>query len=107
MGKKWPVLLAVTLLLGCKSKLARMEQPEDPNGPYREQIAVARRALQQNEDWANRAEWEVSKSRDGWTVTAWRVEHPDKKGPARYSPWGYSIIELDSRMVAVHYRRRG
>src|SRR5438105_2399634 len=105
MGKTWIVLLLV--LLGCKGKLARMEQPEDPAGPYREQIAVAQRVLQQKEDWAERAEWEVSKSGDGWLVTAWRVEHPDKKGPNRYLPWGYSVIELDSRMVAVHYRRKG
>jgi len=84
-----------------------MEQSEDPQGPFREQIGVAKRLLNQNEDWADRAEWEVSKSGDGWEVTAWRIEHPDKKGPERYLPWGYSVIELDSRMVAVHYRKKG
>ena len=28
-------------------------------------------------------------------------------GAVRYLPRGYSVIELDSRMVAVHYHRRG
>jgi hypothetical protein len=49
----------------------------------------------------------VSKAGDGWQVTAWRVEHPDQKGANRYLPWGYSVIELDSRMTTVNYRRKG
>jgi hypothetical protein len=84
-----------------------MEHPEDPQGQYREQIEVAQRVLEQNENWADRAEWEVRKSSDGWEVIAWRVEHPDRKGPERYVPWGYSIIELDSRLTAIHYRKKG
>lgn len=84
-----------------------MEQPEDPQGRYHDQIAVAKRLLEQKEDWANRAEWEVLKTRDGWEVIAWRVEHPESKGSNRYLPWGYSVIELDSRLVAVDYHRKG
>jgi hypothetical protein len=101
------IAVLLTLLSGCGGKIARMEQPEDPQGPYREQITVAKRTLEQNEDWADRAEWEVVQSGDGWEVIAWRVEHPERKGPNRYLPWGYSVIELDSRMVAVHYHRKG
>ena len=84
-----------------------MDKPEDPQGQYRDQIEVARQVLAQKEDWADRAEWEVSKSGDGWEVTAWRVEHPDRKGADRYLPWGYSVIELDNRLVAIHYKRKG
>jgi hypothetical protein len=84
-----------------------MEQAEDPQGRYREQIEVAQRVLQQNENWADRAEWEVSTTSDGWKVIAWRIEHPESKGASRYLPWGYSVIELDHRMVAVHYQRKG
>jgi len=84
-----------------------MEQPEDPQGRYADQIAVARRLLEQKEDWADRAEWEVSQSADGWEVIAWRVEHPEAKGADRYLPWGYSVIELDRRMIAVDYRKKG
>ena len=84
-----------------------MEQAEDPEGRYRDQIVVAKRLLEQEEQWANRADWEVVKSADGWQVTAWRVEHPERKGSSRYLPWGYSVIEMDSRMVPHGYRRGG
>jgi hypothetical protein len=57
-----------------------MEQPEDPEGRYHDQITVARRVLEQNEQWAERVEWEVLKSANGWEVIAWRVEHPECKG---------------------------
>ena len=100
-------MLVLWLVCGCDSRLSRMAKPEDPQGPYHDQITVAKRLLEQKEDWADRVEWEVSKSGDSWEVTAWRIEHPDKKGAERYLPWGYSVIELDSRMVAVHYRRKG
>jgi hypothetical protein len=107
MGKFWTMALVLPLLCGCGDKFARMEHPEDPQGRYGEQIAVAKRVLQQKEDWTERAEWEVLKAGDGWEVIAWRVEHPERKGSDRYLPWGYSVIELDRRLVAVHYHRRG
>ena len=84
-----------------------MDHPENPQGRYGGQIMVAKRLLEQKENWAGRAEWEVLQSDKGWTVIAWRVEHPERKGSDRYLPWGYSVIELDRRMVAVHYHRKG
>lgn len=99
--------LLLVVLVGCGMRTARMEHSEDPHGQYRDQIEVAQRVLAQEENWADRAEWEVKKSGDGWEVIAWRIEHPDRKGPDRYLPWGYSVIDLDSRLVAVHYHRRG
>jgi hypothetical protein len=63
--------------------------------------------LKQYENWADRVEWEVLKYGDGWKVVAWRIEHPEQKGADRYLPWGYSVIELDRRMVAIHYTRKG
>ena len=107
MARCWIIALFFSLLSGCGDKAARMEQPEDPQGRYRDQIAVAKRLLEQKEDWADRAEWEVLKTGDGWEVVAWRIEHPERKGPNRYLPWGYSVIELDSRMVTVYYHRKG
>jgi hypothetical protein len=80
-----------------------MEHAEDPQGRYRVQIEVAMRLLAQKENWANRAEWEVRETSDGWQVIAWRVERPAGKGADRYLPWGYSVIELDRRMEAVSY----
>ena len=107
MAKFWITALILMLVAGCGGKTARMEHPEDPQGRYREQIAAAQRLLEQKEDWADRAEWEVSRTSDGWEVIAWRVEHPESKGSDRYLPWGYSIIELDRRMIAFDYRRKG
>ena len=107
MKNRWVMVLLLSLLVGCGHTAGRMEHPEDPQGEYRDQIEAARRVLEQKEDWADRVEWEVRKSADGWEVIAWRVEHPDRKGPERYVPWGYSVIELDSRLVAIHYQRKG
>jgi len=107
MAKYWIFALILSSLCGCGRRVARMEHPEDPQGRYHDQISAAKRLLDQKENWSDRADWEVSKSGDGWEVVAWRVEHPEAKGPNRYLPWGYSVIELDSRMVAVHYRPKG
>ncbi|HWD18241.1 MAG TPA: hypothetical protein VHB20_03100 [Verrucomicrobiae bacterium] len=103
MKRGW-ILGLCGLLAACEGRHGRMAHAEDPGGRYREQIAAARRVLEQNEDWADRAEWEVTPAGDGWEVNAWRVEHPDKKGAERYSPVGYSTIDLDSRLAATHYR---
>jgi hypothetical protein len=107
MVKCWVIALFLSLLCGCGGSPGRMDHAEDPQGRYREQIAVAKRLLEQKENWADRAEWEVLKSGDGWEVIAWRVEHAEQKGANRYLPWGYSVIKLDSRMVAVDYRPKG
>jgi len=107
MAKCWIIALFLSLLSGCGGETGRMERPEDTKGRYRDQIAVAKQLLEQKEDWANRAEWEVLKTGNGWEVIAWRVEHPESKGSSRYLPWGYSVIELDSRMIAVDYRPKG
>jgi hypothetical protein len=107
MPRFWIVVLLLTFLSGCGKTCGRMEQPEDPLGRYRYQIEAAKRLLGQKEDWAERAEWEVLKSESGWEVIAWRVEYPERKGSDRYLPWGYSVIELDSRMGTVSYRRKG
>ena len=99
-------LLALAFL-GCADQVRRMDHAEDPEGQYSAQIQAARRLLGQKEDWVGRAEWEVNKQGDGWEVVAWRVEHPHQKGAMRYLPWGYSVIQLDSRCVPVNYRRKG
>jgi hypothetical protein len=100
-------MAALLFLAGCGGKTAHMETPENPQGVYHEQISAARNLLEQKEDWANRAEWEVEKTGDGWRITAWRVEHPDAKGANRYLPWGYSVIDLDSRDMPVGYHKKG
>jgi hypothetical protein len=100
-------IIVALSLCGCDGQAVRMAQPENPQGRYHDQIESARRLLEQKENWADRAEWDVVKTSDGWKLTAWRVEHPNAKGPDRYLPWGYSVIELDPRLVTVCYHRRG
>lgn len=97
----WVAVLC--LFCGCGHAPGRMEHPENPEGRYHDQIAAAQHVLDQNESWADRAEWEVQPRADGWDVIAWRVEHPQAKGADRYQPYGYSIIQLDNRMVPIHY----
>lgn len=108
---KWRVHLGAFILgltlLGCKGDARRMEHPENTAGRYKSQIAAARRLLEQKEDWADRVEWEVQKHGNEWHVFAWRIEHPKEKGPMRYLPWGYSLIILDNREVAISYHNRG
>ena len=53
------------MLCGCEKQSTRMEHPEDPQGRYSEQIAAAKRLLDQKENSANRAEWEALEIR-GW-----------------------------------------
>jgi uncharacterized protein YceK len=107
MFRCFAILVLLSLLSGCGKRVIRMEHAEDPKGRYQEQIAAAKALLDQKESWGDRAEWEVIKTSGGWQVIAWRIEHPDKKGPERYLPWGYSLIELDSRMVTVGYKPKG
>jgi len=107
MVRCFTALLSFALLCGCGGRVVRMAQPEDPKGRYQNQIAAAKALLQQKESWADRVEWEVLKTSGGWQVIAWRIEHPDRKGPDRYLPWGYSVIELDSRLITVDYKPNG
>jgi uncharacterized protein YceK len=107
MFRCFAMLVLISLLSGCGKRVIRMEHAEDPKGRYKEQIAAAKALLDQRESWGDRVEWEVIKSSGGWQVIAWRIEYPEKKGPLRYLPWGYSLIELDSRMVTVGYKAKG
>ena len=110
MGRLWSIAVVLVLLAGCGGERGRMDKNSEDHGKgstIPEQIAVAMRVLKQYENWADRVEWEVLKNEDGWTVIAWRIEHPERKGADRYLPWGYSVIELDRRLVAIHYTRKG
>lgn len=98
--------LLLACLCGCGGA-SRMDHPDSPQGPYHDQISAARELLEQKEDWADRAEWEVEKTGGGWRVTAWRVIYPNRKGAERYLPWGCSVIDLDRRLMATDYHRHG
>jgi len=107
MIRRWSIAVLLFLLCGCGERHSRMDAPADPQGLYHDQIAIAKRLLDQKEPWAERADWEVLKCGDGWKVIAWRVEHPERKGASRYLPWGYSVINLDHRLVPIGYSPKG
>jgi len=79
MLRCWIIVLSPSLLAGCGEKIGRMERCEDPQGRYREQIEAAKRLLGQKEDWAERAEWEVLKSEDGWGSSLGESSIPNAK----------------------------
>ena len=77
--------------------------PRDLSDRERQVITVARRAVAQHEDWLDRAEFRIERSRSLWHVTAWRVEHPEAKGNNRYVPWGSRRILIDDQDNVVEY----
>ena len=92
--------LVVALLLGCS------EQPTDPaklSDKEKEVMAIARKAVAQFDDWADRAEFRIKRGRTEWHVTAWRVEQPNEKGNKRYVPWGRREIVIDDAGKVLSY----
>jgi hypothetical protein len=78
--------------------------PASYTAEQKDVIAEASRAVRQYEDWSDRAEYKIQKHPAGWQVTAWRVEHPEAKGNARYVPWGYRVIVVDRRGKVIEYK---
>jgi hypothetical protein len=101
MARCWIIFVLVALRM--RREARRMEQPENPARPLPRAVAVAKQLLEKK-PWADRAEWEVLESRHGWEVIAWRVRHRNAR-TRRYA-LGYSVIEVDRRMMAVRYRRK-
>ena len=92
--------LFALLLAGCS------ERPADPaklSSKEKEMIEVARRAVMQFEDWADRAEFKIVRRGTHWHVTARRVEHPEATGNKRYVPWGRREIVIDDAGKVVSY----
>ena len=52
-------------------------------------IETARRAVAERESWPHGAEFTAKPIKDGWAVTAWRIENPNNKGSSRFVPGGF------------------
>ena len=70
-----------------------------------EAIKLAHAEVAKNDTWAERAEYTAEPSKGGWSVTAWRIEHPEKEGSARLVPGGFRSIVIDSEGKVVSYLR--
>jgi hypothetical protein len=66
-------------------------------------IGIARKAVSQCDDWADRAEFKIERKKSEWHVTARRVESPEANGNLRYLPWGRREIIIDDAGKVVSY----
>jgi hypothetical protein len=100
------LFLGVRGLTGCSPSQSESGGSEQSafKGEEREVVDAAARAVRQFDDWGSRVEYTTKKTPSGWQVTAWRVEHPEAKGNARYVPWGFRVIVVDRRGKVIDYK---
>jgi hypothetical protein len=89
--------LSLVALIGCANA-------GDDRG---EQTAIdaARRAVAERDSWPHGAEFTAKPIKDGWTVTAWRIEYPNNKGASRFVPGGFRSITIDRAGKVTQYFR--
>ena len=68
-------------------------------------VDLAKRAVASNDTWAERATYEVQRDRQGWAVTAWRIEGHDVLGRRLYTPGGFRTIKIDEHGNVTDYYR--
>ena len=68
-------------------------------------IATARRAVVERESWPHGAEFSAKPYKDGWAITAWRIEYPNSKGSSRFVPGGFRSITIDRTGKVTQYLR--
>jgi len=66
---------------------------------------IAQQAVADNDDWADRATYDVRRTEDGWTVTAWRITGYDEDGTPRHTPGGHRLIIIDDAGNVQTYLR--
>ena len=97
------LLLFIALLAVSCSKSP--EKPAVLTVKEKEILAIARRTLDQQEDWLDKAEFKLVHRSGGYEVTAWKVVHPEAKGNLRYVPWGRSTMLIEENGRVVEYRK--
>ena len=96
------------LLIGLLALLAAGCTEKETAPPIRTEkekqiIRFATKAVNQFDDWADRAEFKLQRRQNLWYVTAWRVEHPEAKGNMRYVPWGRREMIIDDTGKLLSY----
>jgi heat shock protein HslJ len=104
MAKKLLWMVAAAVMLGACSD--QSSKPAELSDQEKRVVEIARRAVAQFDDWADRAEFKIERRNSEWHVTAWRVEHADAKGSGRYVPWGRREIVIDDAGKVVSYANR-
>ena len=95
-------LLALLVLTSCSRD---SDQPGKLSAREGEIISIARRTLDQQEDWVDKAEFKIAKRGSRYEVTAWKVVYPEAKGNLRYVPWGRSTMLIEDYGRVVEYRK--
>lgn len=95
-------LLTLFFIASCSHE---SDQPVKLSARESEMIAIARRTLDQQEDWVDKAEFKIAKRSGGYEVTAWKIVHPEAKGNLRYVPWGRSTMLIEDNGRVVEYRK--
>lgn len=95
-------LLALLFLTSCSREADR---PAPLSSKEKAIISIARRTLDQQEDWATKAEFKIAKRSGGYEVTAWKVVHPEAKGNLRYVPWEKSTLLIEDNGRVIEYRK--
>jgi len=67
-----------------------------------EAISIARQEVARRESWPHGAEYSAVPFKDGWRVTALRIEYPENRGSLRFVPDGFRTIVIDrtGRIIA-------
>jgi hypothetical protein len=94
--------MALLLLASCSRE---SDQPVQLTGKEKAIISIARRTLNQQEDWVDKAEFKIVKRSGGYEVTAWKVVYPKAKGNLRYVPWEKSTLLIEDNGRVVEYRK--
>ncbi|MCY3020804.1 MAG: hypothetical protein NTW87_17440 [Planctomycetota bacterium] len=66
-------------------------------------IAIARRAVEANDKWAEKAKYEPKRDGDGWSVMVWRVEGYDKQGRPLIPPGAHRLVRIDKNGNVTAY----
>ena len=110
--KSMLVALAVGLMIsGCgqhKTADVRKATPPLQGSELTDEkvIEIARKAVQSNDTWADRAKFEAKKNADGmWSVTVWRIEGYDKDGKPQFVPGGHRFITINRQGNVIDYMR--
>lgn len=93
---------------GAVAPFASPDKPAPSTTPTRGEetaIATARRAVAERESWSHGAEFTANPFKDGWVVTAWRIEYPNNKGSSRFVPGGFLSITIDRTGKVTQYLR--
>jgi len=69
-------------------------------------LDIARKAVQENDTWGDRAQLEAKKNADGtWSATVRRIEGYDNDGKPQFVPGGHRFITVDRQGTVKDYMR--